>query len=153
MNTALIKPQWSPISIGLMVLGFIIFWPLGLAVLAYILWGEHFGGSRERATSWMERQKSKMGKYRAKYRNQRHQYEYSGNRAFDDYREAELKRLDEERRRLEEEREEFSEYLRNLHLARDREEFDRFKADRASRRHNDPNGDHSENEDGGARPN
>ncbi|NOZ32155.1 MAG: DUF2852 domain-containing protein [Alphaproteobacteria bacterium] len=150
MNTAIIKPQWSPISIALMVLGFVIFWPLGLAVLAYILWGEYLGGSRERATSWMERQKKSMGKYRNKNRFYR---QSSGNRAFDDYREAELKRLDEERRRLEEEREEFSEYLRNLHLARDREEFDRFKSDRAARRHNDPNGDHSDNNDEGDRPN
>src|SRR5690606_13486989 len=34
MNTAIIKPAWSPLTIALMVLGFIIFWPLGMAVLA-----------------------------------------------------------------------------------------------------------------------
>ena len=45
MNTAIIKPQWGPLTIALMVLGFVVFWPLGLAVLAYILWGEMFGGS------------------------------------------------------------------------------------------------------------
>ena len=39
MNTAIIKPQWSPLTIGLMVLGFIVFWPLGLAMLGYILLG------------------------------------------------------------------------------------------------------------------
>src|SRR5262245_58649595 len=48
MNTAIIKPQWSPFTIALMVLGFIVFWPLGLAMLAYIIWGEHFGGSAEK---------------------------------------------------------------------------------------------------------
>ena len=48
MTTAIIKPQWSPLTIALMVMGFIIFWPLGLAVLGYILWGEKFGGSPER---------------------------------------------------------------------------------------------------------
>ena len=42
MNTAIIKPQWGPLTIALMVLGFVVWWPLGLAVLAYILWGERF---------------------------------------------------------------------------------------------------------------
>jgi hypothetical protein len=27
-----------------MVLGFVVFWPLGLAMLAYILWGNRFEG-------------------------------------------------------------------------------------------------------------
>ena len=44
MNTAIIKPQWGPLTIALMVLGFVVWWPLGLAMLAYILWGEMFGG-------------------------------------------------------------------------------------------------------------
>jgi hypothetical protein len=141
MSTAIIKPAWSPISVALMVLGFVLFWPLGLAMLAYILWGEYFGGSAERAQNWVSRQHECMreGKYRRGFRR----HEMSGNRAFDDYRERELKRLDEERRRLEEEREEFAEFLRNLHMARDREEFDRFMAERARRKHNDPNGEHS----------
>ena len=39
MNTAIIKPQWGPLTIALMVLGFVVWWPLGLAMLAYILWG------------------------------------------------------------------------------------------------------------------
>ena len=39
-RTALIRPDWTPATIGLMVLGFFVFWPLGLAMLAYILFGE-----------------------------------------------------------------------------------------------------------------
>ena len=38
MTTAIIKPQWSPLTIALMVMGFIIFWPLGLAV-AFVISG------------------------------------------------------------------------------------------------------------------
>ena len=34
MNTAIIKPQWGPLTIALMVLGFVVWWPLGLAALA-----------------------------------------------------------------------------------------------------------------------
>ena len=61
----------------------------------------------------------------------------SGNYAFDEYREKELKRLDEERRRLEEDRREFEEYVHNLRRARDREEFERFMSERQSKRRSD----------------
>jgi len=152
MSTAIIRPAWHPISIGLMVLGFILWWPLGLAMLGYIVWGEYLGGSADKAEHWVSRRRAEFRehrcnsrKYRARYR---HHHEATGNRAFDEYREAELNRLEEERRRLEEEREEFAEFLRNLHMARDREEFDRFMAAREARRHNDPNGDHSGKPDG-----
>ncbi len=51
-------------------------------------------------------------------------------RAFDEYRQRELRRLEEERRRLDEERREFETYVQNLRRAKDQEEFDRFMADR-----------------------
>ncbi len=130
MNTALIKPEWSPLTIALMVLGFIVFWPLGFAVLAYILWGEYFGGSKERAESWLKAQKHSFKSRRGCHGGYRSHRGATGNAAFDEYREEQLKRLEEERRRLEEEREAFEEYLANLHKARDREEFDRFMRER-----------------------
>ena len=130
MNATFIKPQWSPLTIALMVLGFVIFWPLGLAMLAYILWGEMFGGSSDKAEAWVN--KSKAWCQNDKYRH--HGYngwqQSSGNAAFDDYRAEQLKRLEEERRRLDEDYQKFQEYLRNLRMARDREEFDRFMRDR-----------------------
>lgn len=57
-------------------------------------------------------------------------YARTGNVAFDDYREAELKRLEEERAKLDEMRAEFDNFLRELRRARDQEEFDRFMANR-----------------------
>ena len=137
MNTSIIKPEWSFVTIALMVLGFIIFWPLGLAMLAYILWGERFGGSAERAEEWVKSKKSWAKGCRNHYRGHRHS---SGNVAFDSYREEQLKRLEEERRRLDEEIAEFQEYMRNLHMARDREEFDRFMRERGERRHDQNDG-------------
>ena len=50
----------------------------------------------------------------------------SGNRAFDDYREETLKRLEEEQR-------EFKDFLARLRFARDRAEFDQFMAERRGR--------------------
>lgn len=131
MSTAIIKPQWSPITIGLMVIGFIVFWPLGLAMLAYIIWGEKFGGSQERAERWMSRHKSQWCGPNGFGRSN---FSGSGNAAFDDYRAEQLRRLEDERRRLDEEIEAFHEHMRNLRMARDREEFDRFMQDRKATR-------------------
>jgi hypothetical protein len=137
MNSTYFRPEWSPFTVLAMVLGFIVFWPLGLAVLAYVLWGERFGGSADRAERWAGR-----GKQWANWchgnQSQSARRGFgpgfgnasTGNAAFDAYREEQLKRLDEERRRLDEEIGQFHEYVRNLHMARDREEFDRYMRDR-----------------------
>lgn len=130
MTTAIIKPQWSPLTIALMVLGFIVFAPLGFAVLAYILWGEYFGGSQQKASAWVDRQKAHF-KSRSSHCGPRgFTASATGNAAFDEYRAEQLARLDEERRRLDEEREAFEDYLDTLRKARDREEFDRFMRER-----------------------
>jgi hypothetical protein len=55
----------------------------------------------------------------------------TGNVAFDEWREAELARIEEERRKLDEARDEFDAYLRELRRAKDQEEFDRFMAERS----------------------
>ena len=54
-----LRPAWTPLTIVLMVVGFIVFWPLGLLMLAYILWGEripeirrHFAMTSETARQW-----------------------------------------------------------------------------------------------------
>jgi hypothetical protein len=67
-----------------------------------------------------------------------HGFTASGNAAFDEYRESELKRLEEERRRLDEELREFERFLRDLRRARDQEEFDRFKRERVERTRSGP---------------
>jgi hypothetical protein len=138
MTTAIIKPQWSPLTIALMVLGFIVFWPLGLAVLGYILWGEKFGGSSEKAQAYWNKGRDWCAPNRHRHHG-RHSYRSygmnsSGNAAFDDYRAEQLKRLDEERARLDAEIEAFHEYMANLNKAKDREEFDRFMNERRGSR-------------------
>jgi hypothetical protein len=153
-NPSYFRPEWSPFTVLAMVLGFIVFWPLGLAVLAYVLWGERFGWQRDRAERWINRQKHWAGWAQGQHDRQQDRAggfarawshgSSSGNAAFDAYREEQLKRLDEERRKLDKEIEEFHEYLKNLHMARDREEFDRFMRDRQNRQtpspSNEPNG-------------
>jgi len=123
----MIKPAWTPVTIGLMVLGFVVFWPLGLAMLAYILWGDRFEGmARDARDQWrgsplqgaFDQMSNTTGCAR------------TGNVAFDDYREGELKRLEEERAKLDTMRADFDDFLRELRRARDQEEFDRFMANR-----------------------
>jgi hypothetical protein len=124
-TSALIRPAWTPATIALMVIGFMVFWPLGLAMLAYILWGDRLDGFKRdvnRATDGVFAGCRKNG-FRAHAR--------TGNVAFDDWREKELERIEEERRKLDEMREQFDSYLRELRRAKDQDEFDRFMSERS----------------------
>ena len=111
----------NSIWIALAILGLVVWWPLGLAVLAYILWsgrmrccGFGFGRWNDRAHHIGQAQNG-LRRPRA-----------SGNRAFDDYRAETLRRLEEDHRA-------FQEYLDRLRMARDRAEFDQFMAERDAR--------------------
>lgn len=128
-NAALIRPGWTPATIALMIIGFMLFWPLGFAMLAYIVWGDRLEGFKRDVNRKTD---SFCGAFR---RNKRSAHFGrapfgTGNAAFDEWRDKELERLDEERRRLEEMRAEFEEYANELRRAKDREEFDRFMANR-----------------------
>lgn len=127
-NSALIRPAWTPATIALMVLGFIFFWPLGLAMLAYIIWGDRLGDFKR---SVNEKTDSMFSSFRNCSKSESFGFTGStGNAAFDDWRREELERLAEERRKLEEARAEFEAYAAELRRARDKEEFDRFMAER-----------------------
>lgn len=118
-NTTSIRPGWSPVTIGIMVVAFLIAWPLGLAALAYILWGDRIHAAFDEA----------------RYRWTSNRSADTGNTAFNDYRTRELKRLEEERGKLETMREEFDRFMRELRRAKDKDEFDRFMSERG-RQHN-----------------
>lgn len=128
-QSALIRPDWTPATIALMVLGFVVFWPLGLAMLAYILFGDRLKSFKRDANETVDGAFSSFKRGRRGYC--RPQFR-TGNVAFDDWRDAELARLDEERRKLDEMREQFDEYVRELRRAKDQEEFDRFMRERNS---------------------
>lgn len=126
MTRALIRPAWTPVTIAMMVIGFMIFWPLGLAMIAYIIWGDRL----DQFKTDMNKATDKAGDFFAKGRDS-FAASRTGNVAFDDWREAELKRLHEERIKLDEMRAEFDDYARELRRAKDQEEFDHFMAHRA----------------------
>ena len=111
--------------IGVMVLAFILYWPAGLAVLAYLIWSGRMGCWGKRGPGRWHKS-SRTGAHRSNesggfWSNRRS--ESSGNHAFDEYREETL-------RRLEEEQSEFFEFLERLRHAKDKAEFDQFMAER-----------------------
>jgi biopolymer transport protein ExbB/TolQ len=134
-RTALLRPDWTPATIALMVLGFVVFWPLGLAMLAYILFGERLQAFKHEANEKVDGF-SRCFRGGSRWRNNgwAGHHHTTGNMAFDDWRKAELDRIEEERRKLDEMRAEFDTYMRELRRARDQEEFDRFMRARNDRR-------------------
>jgi Protein of unknown function (DUF2852) len=124
--------HWHPGLVIPMILGFIFWWPLGLAILGFIIWSKGMNCWTHGATHWqykMERMQEKMDRMRTKmerFGSPWGGYRSSGNRAFDDYRSETL-------RRLEEEEKEFRDFLNRLRAAKDKSEFDQFMAERRNR--------------------
>lgn len=129
-NSLVLRPSWTPLTIALMVLGFVLFWPLGLAMLAYILWGDRF---HRMADDAREQFRAGGGWRCGGAARGPAGFGRTGNVAFDDYRAREIERLEAERAKLDAMRAEFDEFLRELRRARDKEEFDRFMAERERR--------------------
>lgn len=100
-----------------MVLGFALFWPLGLALLAFLLWSGRMG-------CWKHGRLSRRheGSVDRIHERQAGRPGSSGNHAFDEYREATLRRLEEEQRA-------FLDFLDRLRPAKDKAEFDQFLAE------------------------
>jgi hypothetical protein len=119
--------SWHPGWIVFMVLGFIFWWPVGLAILAFTLWSRRAG-----CWGWHGRDhfEAKMDRMREKMERFGHHGGWpgrsSGNHAFDEYRTETLRRLEEEQR-------EFRDFLQRLRAAKDKAEFDQFMNERRNR--------------------
>ncbi|MFY0612496.1 MAG: DUF2852 domain-containing protein [Hyphomicrobiaceae bacterium] len=117
----------TPAWIGVMVLGFVIFWPIGLAILAYMIWSGRMGcGTRRNASAWQQRVAGKWERKMERWGMQAKAYQPTGNHAFDEYRDETLKRLEEEA-------EQFQTFLDRLRMAKDKSEFEQFMAERRNR--------------------
>ena len=105
------KKAW----IAATVVSFIVFWPVGLAFLAYMIWSKRMF-NRSHCGPRSGRRSRHMAFARA--------YSSSGNSAFDSYKADML-------RRLETEQTAFETFLQRLRDAKDKSEFDAFMDDRA----------------------
>jgi hypothetical protein len=123
--------HWRPFEIAAIVIGFMIFWPIGLALLFLKLWGRSFGHEGDLFSFAAEQGAKMRGAFGGDAKDARGWagpsfMRSTGNVAFDEWREGELARLEEERRKLAEAEREFSEHIAELRRARDREEFEGF---------------------------
>ena len=133
----------KPARIGVTVVSFILFWPLGLVVLGYLIgsgrmacwahnsrdrWqhsGDRWQRHEDRWQRRMERLQQRIEQMQAlaeQWGGGRGFRRSSGNRAFDEYRDETLRRLEEEQR-------EFKAFLDRLRHAKDKVEFDQFMAE------------------------
>ena len=125
------KPAW----ITLLILSFIVFWPLGLFVLYYMIRSGRMGCWKRSAVAGggtgfaMPGRTRRAGRWHAPSGFNRS----SGNSAFDAYREDTLKRLEAEY-------EEFQGFLDKLRHARDKAEFDQFMNERTQKPADDETG-------------
>ena len=98
-----------------MILGFVFVWPIGLAILGYMIWSKRMFSRTNCATR----------RDRSMARHWGHpMMKPSGNTAFDTYKADML-------RRLEDEQTAFEGFLQRLRDAKDKSEFDAFMDDRA----------------------
>lgn len=98
--------------VGTVIAAFIIFAPLGVLAIVYLIWSGRMG------LNW-----SRAAKCRRASRAERRASEPTGNAAFDAYRTETLARLDAER-------DAFESFLERLRAAKDQSEFDQFMAER-----------------------
>lgn len=94
--------------IAAMVLSFIVFWPVGLALLAYMIWSKRMFATCSHRRHRLDRRTGGS----------------TGNVAFDAYKADTLLRLEREQ-------EEFEAFLRRLRESRDKAEFDQYLDERA----------------------
>ncbi len=100
------------------VLGFVVFWPVGLALLAYLIWGKRMFSRSCGQRRHLDDRTHAWG------RHAMHPAQPTGNNAFDSYKADAL-------RRLEEEQDAFGSFLQRLRNSKDKTEFDAFMEERA----------------------
>ncbi|MDE2385668.1 MAG: DUF2852 domain-containing protein [Alphaproteobacteria bacterium] len=135
------RKPWSVYEIGAVIGGFAIFWPLGLVAL-YLKHrkGEIWKGASDMQAPWStwkspqdaaEAVSGCCSSWKRGWQSKSWQgFVPTGNHAFDEYRKAKLDELEALRRKLDEERAAFDEFLAKLRKAKDREDFERFMAEK-----------------------
>lgn len=117
--------------ITFMVLGFVFFWPIGLALVLYMTWTNRW--SKSMFANRSHRSRSNWGDYHSgspwahcqARRSAMKASKPSGNSAFDQYKADTLSRLEREQ-------DEFEAFLSRLRDAKDKAEFDQFMDERAT---------------------
>lgn len=139
MNAVAKMDEWGkPAWIIAMILGFVLFWPIGLAILFYMIWSGRMGCRnqnwnqngepdwRAMRQEWKDKKRSFKQQMRQNWQAERNgasSMQPSGNAAFDEYKAETL-------RRLEDEQAQFTDFLDHLRKSKDKAEFDEFMKSR-----------------------
>jgi len=110
--------RWTGVNIVAMVVGFVLFWPVGLVVLFWIYSGRDVrdlpGAVREQWGRMFNGQKSVQGD--------------SDNVVFNDYQQTQYDRIREIKEEIKSRAQRFAEFRMDARRRADQEEFDRFMA-------------------------
>jgi hypothetical protein len=137
------RRRWRPGEMVAMILGFVLFWPAGLAILGWKL--NWFGAIKEKSaqlfassgtqqnTGWralfcngQDIGSGQDGGYGGNDPQKRDLARDTGNSAFEAHKSLELERLEAEYRQLAAKQHAFEAFLVHLRQAKDQEEFERF---------------------------
>lgn len=118
------RGNWSGINIAAMVIGFVLFWPIGLFLLYWILTGRNvrtipraFRSQFSRLTGFCDPD------HYAGYSD------YESNVVFNEYQQTQFDRINEIKDEIRERSRRFNEYRTNAKRRADEEEFNNFMAD------------------------
>ncbi len=116
--------NWSFTNIAAMVIGFVLFWPLGLFVLYWILTGRNVTDLKAHLTRKWHRYK---GKESAEANG-------TDNEVFNDYQQTQYDRIREIKDEIKERARRFAEFRSDAKRRADEEEFRRFMDDSPSQK-------------------
>ena len=116
--------NWSGINIAAMVLGFVLFWPVGLFILYWIV----TGGDVRELPQWIYQQWSRlMGMWNGNEGFSKDAR--SDNVVFNEFQQTQYDRISEIREEIKQRSRRFAEFRANAKRRADKEEFNRFMAD------------------------
>lgn len=121
------RGKWRGTHIAAIVLGFVFFWPVGLALLVWVASGRDIRDLPEAARQLYARVSGKLPRPGARVGAT------TDNVIFNEYQQAEFDRIREIREEIADRRRRFAEFRESARRRADQDEFDRFM-------HDSPNG-------------
>ena len=109
------EAKWTPLHIVSIIVGFIIFWPLGLFLLIWVGMGREVGELAGMIQSGFQN-----------LANWTRQQSHSGNRVFDEFQQTQLDRIDEIREEIKDRRGAFQQFKEDRDRKAEEREFEEF---------------------------
>ena len=120
------RGDWSAINIATMVVGFVLFWPIGLFILFWCISGRDV----RQLPRWVHRQWSRVSSSWFRDPGLRTAAERSDNVVFDEFQQTQYDRIREIRDEIEERDRRFADFREQAKRSADEDEFRRFMAER-----------------------